>query len=166
MIYSDASKKGLGCILIQKGRGTSYASHQLKPYEENYPTHALELAVVVFTLKIWRHYLYGVSCEIYADHTILKYIFMKKELNMRQTRWLELLKEYEMESKYHPRKVNVVVVALSRKSTWSFSYLFTQEKKLLKGFEELHIDIVLPRDRGYLAALQVASTLVDKSKKR
>jgi len=61
VIYSDASKKGLGCVLMQKGRVIAYASRQLKPYKETYPTHDLELAVVVFTLKIWRHYLYGVG---------------------------------------------------------------------------------------------------------
>nr|GFC64037.1 DNA/RNA polymerases superfamily protein [Tanacetum cinerariifolium] len=62
-IYSDASKKGLGCILMQHGKVFAYASRQLKPYELNYPTHDLELAAVVFTLKIWRHYLYGESCD-------------------------------------------------------------------------------------------------------
>nr|GFD15385.1 putative reverse transcriptase domain-containing protein [Tanacetum cinerariifolium] len=67
-IYSDASKKGLGCILMQHGKVIAYASRQLKPYEENYPTHNLELAAVVFALKIWRHYLYGETCDIFTDH--------------------------------------------------------------------------------------------------
>ncbi|GKU88816.1 hypothetical protein SLEP1_g3034 [Rubroshorea leprosula] len=84
-IYSDASKKGLGCVLMQKDRVIAYASWQLKPYEENYPTHDLELAVVVFALKIWRHYLYGETCEIFTDHKSLKYIFTQKELNMRKS---------------------------------------------------------------------------------
>nr|GFB97557.1 putative reverse transcriptase domain-containing protein [Tanacetum cinerariifolium] len=70
-IYSDASKQGLGCVLMQHGKVIAYASRQLKPYEVNYPTHDLELAAVVFTLKIWRHYLYGESCDVFTDHKSL-----------------------------------------------------------------------------------------------
>ena len=83
VVYSDASKKGLGCVLMQNGNVIAYTSRQLKSYEQNYPTHDLELAVVVFTLKIWRHYLYGKWCKIYTDHKSLKYFFTQKELNMR-----------------------------------------------------------------------------------
>ena len=72
VVYSDASKKGLGCVLMQNGNVIAYASRQLKPYEQNCPTYDLELAVVVFALKIWRHYLYGKKCEIYTDHQSLK----------------------------------------------------------------------------------------------
>nr|GEX05351.1 reverse transcriptase [Tanacetum cinerariifolium] len=86
-IYSDASKKGLGCVLMQHGKVIAYASRQLKPYEVNYPTHDLELAAVVFTLKIWRHYLYGESYDVFTDHKSLKYIFTQRELDMRQRRW-------------------------------------------------------------------------------
>jgi hypothetical protein len=86
VIYSDASHKGLGCVLMQHGKVVAYASRQLKNYEQNYPTHDLELAAVVFALKIWRHYLYGEKCEIYTDHKSLKYFFSQKELNMRQRR--------------------------------------------------------------------------------
>jgi hypothetical protein len=68
---------------MQNGNVIAYASLQLKPYEQNYPTHDLELAAVVFALKIWRHYLYGERCEIYTDHKSLKYFFTQKELNMR-----------------------------------------------------------------------------------
>ncbi|XP_077230150.1 uncharacterized protein LOC143863354 [Tasmannia lanceolata] len=107
VIYSDASKKGLGCVLMQNGKVIVYASRQLKPYEENYPSHDLELAVVVFALKIWRHYLYGEPCEIFTDHKSLKYIFTQKELNMRQRRWLELLKDCDLTISYHPSKANV-----------------------------------------------------------
>ena len=82
-IYSDASRKGLGCVLMQKEKVIAYASRQLKSYERNYPTHDLELAAVVFALKIWRHYLYGEHCEIFTDHKSLKYIFTQKELNLR-----------------------------------------------------------------------------------
>ena len=93
----------------------AYASRQLKLYKQNYPTHDLELAVVVFVLKIWRHYLYGEQCEIFIDYKSLKYLFTKKELNMRQRRWLELLKDYDLTISYHPGKANVVADALSRK---------------------------------------------------
>ncbi|XP_042019055.1 uncharacterized protein LOC121766889, partial [Salvia splendens] len=81
-VYTDASKVGLGCVLMQKGKVIAYASRQLKPHELNYPTHDLELAAVVHALKIWRHHLYGVRCEIYTDHKSLKYFFEQKELNM------------------------------------------------------------------------------------
>jgi hypothetical protein len=82
VIYSDASYKGLVCVLMQHGKLIAYASRQLKVHEHNYPTHNLELAAVVFALKIWRHDIYGEHCEIYTDHKSLKYFFTQKELNM------------------------------------------------------------------------------------
>ena len=88
----------------------------MKKHEQNYPTHDLEMAAVVFALEIWRHYLYGVTCEIYTDHKSLKYIFQQRDLNLRQRRWLELLKDYDCSILYHPGKANVVADALSRKS--------------------------------------------------
>ena len=109
VIYSDASKKRLGCVLMQRGKVVAYASRQLKSHEQNYPTHDLELAVVVFAMKIWRHYLYGKKIQIFIDHKSLKYFFTQKELNMRQRRWLELVKDYDNEILYHPGKTNVVV---------------------------------------------------------
>ena len=117
VVYSDASKCGLGCVLMQNRRVIAFSSRQLKNYENNYPTHDLELAAVVFALKIWRHYLYGERCEIYTDHKSLKYFFTQKELNMRQRRWLELVKDYDCEINYHPRKTNVVEDALSIRSS-------------------------------------------------
>ena len=115
VVYSDASRQGLGCILMQNGRVIAYSSRQLKKHEQNYPTHDLELAAVVFALKIWRHYLYCVPCQIFTDHKILQYIFTQKELNLRQRWWLELIKDYDCTIEYHPRKANVVADALSRK---------------------------------------------------
>ena len=100
VIYSDASHKGLGCVLMQHGKVIAYASRQLKPHEQRYPTHDLELAAIVFALKLWRHYLYGEKCEIFTDHKSLKYIFTQKELNMRQRRWLELIKDYDCTISY------------------------------------------------------------------
>jgi hypothetical protein len=87
----------------------------LRKHEENYPTHDLELAAVVHALKIWRHYLIGHQCEIYSDHKSLKYIFTQIELNLRQRRWLELIKYYDIGINYHPGKANVVADALSHK---------------------------------------------------
>ena len=94
----------------------AYASRQLKPHEQNYPTHDLELVAVVFSLKIWRHYLYGEKCRIYTDHKSLKYLLTQKELNLRQQRWLELFKDYDCIIDYHPGKANVVADALNRKT--------------------------------------------------
>jgi hypothetical protein len=74
---------------MQDGKVVAYGSRQLKKHKRNYPTHDLELAVVVFALKSWRHYLYGETCDIYTDHKSLKYIFTQRELNMRQRRWPE-----------------------------------------------------------------------------
>ena len=93
----------------------AYALRQLKPHEKNYPTHDLELAAIVFALKIWRHYLYGEKCFIYTDHKSLKYFPSQRELNLRQHRWMELTKDYDYMIDYHLRKANVVADALSRK---------------------------------------------------
>ncbi|KAA0047049.1 Retrotransposable element Tf2 [Cucumis melo var. makuwa] len=118
-IYCDASHQGLGCVLMQKGKVVAYASRQLKKHECNYPTHDLELAAVVLALKLWWHYLYGERCHIFTDHKSLKYIFDQKELNLRQRRWLELIKDYDCTINYHPGKANMVADALSRNSSHS-----------------------------------------------
>ncbi|GJU51704.1 putative reverse transcriptase domain-containing protein [Tanacetum coccineum] len=115
VVYCDASHQGLGAVLMQREKVIAYASRQLKPHEENYTTHDLELGAVVFALKIWRHYLYGTKCTVFTDHKSIQHILNKKELNMRQRRWLELLADYDCEIRYHPGKANVVADALSRK---------------------------------------------------
>ena len=104
------------CVLMQEGKVVAYASRRLKLHEKNYPTHNLELVVIVFALKIWRHYLYGEKCFIYTDHKSLNYLPSQRELNLRQRRWMELIKDYDCVIDYHPGKDNVVVDALSRKS--------------------------------------------------
>ena len=114
-VYSDASRIGFGCVLMQDGKVVAYASRQLKPHEQNYPTHDLELAAAVFALKIWRYYLYGEKCRIFTDHKSLKYLLTQKDLNLMQRRWLELFKYYDCIIDYHPGKANVVADALSRK---------------------------------------------------
>ncbi|GJZ57621.1 reverse transcriptase domain-containing protein [Tanacetum coccineum] len=115
VVYCDASHQGLGAVLMQREKVIAYASRQLKPHEENYTTHDLELGAVVFALKIWRHYLYGTKCTVFTNHKSLQHILDQKELNMRQRRWLELLADYDCEIRYHPGKENVVADALSRK---------------------------------------------------
>ncbi|KAK1427827.1 hypothetical protein QVD17_16523 [Tagetes erecta] len=115
VVYCDASNRGLGCVLMQRGKVIAYASRQLKIHEKNYTTHDLELGAVVFALKIWRHYLYGTKCVVFTDHKSLQHILNQKELNMRQRRWVELLNDYDCEIRYHPGKANVVADALSRK---------------------------------------------------
>nr|GEX55909.1 hypothetical protein [Tanacetum cinerariifolium] len=114
VVYYDASLKGVGAVLMQREKVIAYASRQLKTHEENYTTHDLELGVVVFALRLWRHYLYGIKCVVYMDHKSLQYI-LQKELNMRQRRWIELLSDYDCEIRYHPEKSNVVADVLSRK---------------------------------------------------
>ncbi|GJY22178.1 putative reverse transcriptase domain-containing protein, partial [Tanacetum coccineum] len=113
--YCDASKKGLGAVLMQREKVISYASRQLKIHEKNYTTHDLELGAVVFALKIWRHYLYETKCTVFTDHKSLQHILDQKELNVRQRRWLELLSDYDFDIRYHPGKANVIADALSRK---------------------------------------------------
>jgi ribonuclease HI len=120
-IYSDASGPGFGCVLMQDGRVVVYASWQLRKHEVNYLTHDLELAAVVHALKIWRNYVMRKRCELYTDHKSLKYIFTQSNLNLRQRRWLELIKDYDIGNNYHPGKANVVADALSRRSHESTS---------------------------------------------
>ncbi|KAA3461333.1 CCHC-type integrase [Gossypium australe] len=125
IIYNDALLNGLGCVLMQKGKVVAYASRQLKPHERNYPTHDLELAAIVFALKIWRHYLFGEKFHILTNHKSLKYLMSQKDLNLRQHRWLELLKEYDLVIDHHSGKANVVVDALSRKSLYTLRAMNT-----------------------------------------
>ena len=114
-VYCDASRDKLGCVLMQSERVVAYGSRQLKNHEQNYPTHDLELATIVFSLKIWRHYLYDEQFEVFSDHKSLRYIFTQQDLNMRQRRWMEYLKDYDFTLHYHPGKANVVVDALNQK---------------------------------------------------
>ena len=115
-VYCDASKDGLGCVLMQSERVVAYGSRQLNNHKQNYPTHDIELTTIVLALKIWRHYLYGKQFEVFSDHKSLKYIFTQRDLNMRQRRWMEYLEDYDFTLHYHLGKANVVADALSRKS--------------------------------------------------
>ncbi|GJX75614.1 retrotransposon protein, putative, ty3-gypsy subclass [Tanacetum coccineum] len=143
---------------MQHGKVIAYASRQLKPYEANYPTHDLELAAVVFALKIWRHYLYGETCDIFTDHKSLKYIFTQKELNMRQRRWLELLKDYDTNIQYHPGKANVVADALSRKLGMLANLKI--EPEIIKDLECMDIELCIRGTKGYWASLKIEPNLI------
>ncbi|GJZ29652.1 putative reverse transcriptase domain-containing protein [Tanacetum coccineum] len=115
-VYGERLSNISGAVLMQKEKVIAYASRQLKIHEKNYTTHDLELEVVVFALKMWRHYLYGTKCVVFTDHKSLQHILDQKELNMRQLRWLELLSDYNCKLRYHLGKANVVADLLSRKS--------------------------------------------------
>ncbi|XP_074351383.1 uncharacterized protein LOC141690484 [Apium graveolens] len=163
VIYSDASYKGLGCVLMQHDKVIAYASRQLKPHEQKYPTHDLELAAIVFALKIWRHYLYGEKCEIFTDHKSLKYIFTQKELNMRQRRWLELIKDYDCSINYHPGKANVVADALSRKEKLN---VLSIPEEIYKEFQKLELEIrICKPEEAKVYSMIFQPELLEKRKK-
>jgi hypothetical protein len=152
-IYCDTSSQGLGCMLMQDGHVVAYASRQLRKHEEKYPTHDLKLAAVVHALKIWRHYIIGKRCEVYSDHKSLKYIFTQSDLNLRQRRWLELIKDYNLGINYHPGKANVVPDALSKRS--HLNMLATREllPKFCIEFEKLNL--------GWVSNTEVVEMKVD-----
>jgi hypothetical protein len=115
LVCTDASKEGLGGVLMQDGRVIAYISRKLRRHEENYATHDLELLAIVYALKVWRHYLIGRKFELKTDHCGLQHIFTQSDLNARQRRWSELLSEYDFEINYIKRTVNRVADALSRR---------------------------------------------------
>jgi hypothetical protein len=158
-VFCDASDMGLGCVLMQEGRVIAYASRALRPHELNYPTHDLELAAVVHALKIWRHYLMGNRCNIFTDHKSLKYIFTQSELNMRQRRWLELIKDYDLEVHYHPGKANVAADALSRKDHCNHLEMEPVSEPLCEKMRRLNLEVV---PQGILYALTAESDLYDR----
>jgi hypothetical protein len=158
-VYCDAFSIGLGCVLMQDNRVIAYASRALRPHEHNYPTHDLELAAVVHALKIWRHYLMGARCNIYTDHKSLKYIFTQADLNMRQRRWLELIKDYDLEVHYHPRKANVVADALSRKSQCNGMTMDSRINTLCDELSKMRIEVV---PSGTLNYISIEPTLLDQ----
>ncbi|WVZ80657.1 hypothetical protein U9M48_028115 [Paspalum notatum var. saurae] len=147
---------------MQEGKVVAYGSRQLRKHEVNYPTHDLELAAVVYALKIWRHYLFGQRCEIYTDHKSLKYIFTQNELNMRQQRWLELIKDYDLEIHYHPGKANVVADALSRKSYANMALGFQMPPELCEEFEGLNLGFL---NHTTVAAFEAEPTLEEEINK-
>jgi hypothetical protein len=141
-IYCDVCRQGLGCALMQEGHVIAYTSRQLRKHELNYPTHDLELAAVVHTLKIWRHYIMGTKCQVYTDLKSLKYIFTQKDLNLRQHCWLDLIKDYDLEIHYHLGKENMVADALSRKEHVHAAIVTQLPDELAEDFERLNLGIV------------------------
>ncbi|XP_052732478.1 uncharacterized protein LOC128196266 [Vigna angularis] len=140
VVYCDASHQGLGCVLMQEKRAVAYATRQLKVHEKNYPTHDLELAAVVFALKIWRHYLYGSTF---------------------QRRWLEFLKDYDFELLYHPGKANVVADALSRKVV-HVSSMMVRELSLVESFRDLRLQFDLEPNVIRCCNLRISSDVFDR----
>ena len=119
----------------------------------------MELAAVVHALKLWRHYLIGNHCDIFTDHKSLKYIFTQSELNLRQRRWLELIKDYDLSVQYHPGKANVVADALSRKGHLNCITSSFVPPTLCEQFKGLCLEIV---PKGFLATMEVKPTLLDR----
>ncbi|XP_051141305.1 uncharacterized protein LOC127258498 [Andrographis paniculata] len=138
-----------------------YVSCQLKPHEENYPTHDLEMAAVVFALKIWRHYLYGTHCKMFTDHHSLKYIFTQRELNLRQRKWLELVKDCDLEIVYHEGKENVVADASSRKPRHKLGSMLVADE-LCQDLAQMKIELLgWGMTWGYLQIMQVEPEIYD-----
>src|SRR5437868_8893904 len=160
-VYCDASGQGIGCVLMQEGHVVAYASRQLRRHEKHYPTHDLELAAVVHALKIWRHYLIGNKCEVFTDHKSLKYIFTQPDLNLSQRRWLELIKEYNLDIQYHPGKANVVADALSRKAHFYSLNTYTWKPELKEEIERLNLQVVA---QGCISTMIIQPTLEEQIK--
>jgi hypothetical protein len=159
-VYCDASGTRLGCVLMQDNRVISYASRALRPQEQNYrPTHDLELAAVVHALKMWRHYLMGTHCNIFTGHKSLKYIFTQADLNMRQRRWLELIKDYDLEVHYHPGKANVVADALSRKLQCNCILMDSRINTLCDELSKMQIEVI---PSGALSHISIEPALQDQ----
>jgi hypothetical protein len=157
-VYCDASGTGLGCVLMQDNRVIAYASRALRPHEQNYPTHDLELVVVVHALKMWRHYLMGTHYNNFTDHKSLKYIFTQADLNMRQRRWLQLIKDYDLEVHYHPGKANVVADALSRKLQCNCVMMDSRINTWCDELSKMKIEVI---PSGALSHISVEPTLRD-----
>ena len=147
---------------MQYDRVIAYASRQLKKHEVNYPTHDLELVAVVFALRIWRHYLYGVPCRIFTDHKSLQYLFSQKDLNMRQRRWIELIKDYDSTIEYHPGKANVVADALSMKPSSSLAQLKVGYLTMLVELRSMGVSLETTESGTLVVAFHVRPVLVDR----
>ena len=147
---------------MQDSRVISYASRQLKKHENNYLTHDLKLVTVVFALKIWRHYLYGETYQVFTDHKSLKYFLTQRELNLRYRRWLELIKDYDLIIDYHAEKANVVLDMLSRKSSVSLVHIRTAYVPLLLDMKTMRVSLDYDGYGVLIANFVVRPTLVDQ----
>jgi len=164
-IYSNPFGLGLGCVLMQHGKVIAYALRQLTEYEKNYPTHDLELATVIFSLKLWRHYLFGTKSQLFTDHKSLKYIFSQQTLNTRQQQAMELIKDYVYEILYHPGKANVVVDALCRKvyrNSMCYTITHTTVKfTILDELEKWQVEALKPKNVKKEGMVHYANVLLD-----
>jgi hypothetical protein len=141
---------------MQERKVIAYGSCQLRPHEENYPTHDLEFAAVIYALKLWRHYLLGNRCEIFTDHQSLKYMFTQPDLNLRQQRWMEAIADHDLGISYTPGKANVMADALSHKSYRNNLTVQQEQPLLCEELHKLNLEIV---PQGYLNTLVVESDL-------
>ena len=144
----------------------SLCFRQLKKHETNYPTHDLELVAVVFALKIWRHYLYRETCQVFTNHKSLKYLLTQKELNLRQRRWLELIKDYDLIIDYHLGKAIVVADVLSRKSSVTLAHIHTTYVPLLLDMKALRLNLDYDGYGALLASFVVRPSLVDQIREK
>nr|GEU93906.1 hypothetical protein [Tanacetum cinerariifolium] len=152
VVYYDASHKGLGAVLMQRGKVIAYVLRQLKIHEKNYTTHDLELRVVVFDLRMWRHYLYGTKCVVFTNHMSLQYILNQKELNIRQgiamekgdtfQKWGKLNPCYTGTFKFHA-KVGTVTYRLELPEKLSRVHSTFHVSNLKKGFSDEPLSISL-----------------------
>lgn len=156
VVYTDACGTGLGAVLMQDGKVVAYASRQLRPHEVRYATHDLELAAIVFALKMWRHYLFGEKFELFTDHKSLKYLKTQKDLNMRQQRWMEFLEQFDFDLSYHPGKANLVADALSRQGDATPEMTAGRKALILAMIREY-------RDLESLAQFDISFTVEAKS---
>ncbi|KAH0678812.1 hypothetical protein KY284_019897 [Solanum tuberosum] len=169
VVYCDASHSSLGAVLMHDKNVIADASRQLKVHVRNYPTHYLELAAVVFALKIWRHYLYGVKCEVFTDHHSLQHVFTQKDLHLRERRWIELFKDYDVSIQYHSGKANLMADSLSRKavSMGSLACLSVAKRPLAKKIQTLEskfMQLGISERGGVLASIEVRATFIEEIK--
>ena len=146
---------------MQSGRVVAYGSRQLKNHEQNYPIHDMELAALVFALKIWRYYLYGEQFEAYSDHKSLRYIFMQRNLNMRQRGWMEFLEDYDFTLHYHSGKANVLADALSRKSQGALVSIASREWQMPETMGQFGLQYS-EQAQGTLGSLVATSSLLSR----
>jgi hypothetical protein len=128
----------------------------------NYPVHDLELAAVVFALRVWRHYLYGSQVQIFMDHKSLKYLMSQKELNLQQRRCVKLIKDYDCVIDYHPGKANAVVDALSRKGKTIMNDMEVKEQGSIMELKRMDLQLSVGPEGLLLAQLKIRSMLRDK----
>jgi hypothetical protein len=116
IVCIDECNEGLGGVLSHNGYVVCYESRKLKEHERHYATHDLELESIVYSLKMWRHYLMGKKFELRIDHSGMKYFFDQPTLNARKNRCLEFISEYDFDIKHINGKENKVADALRRRA--------------------------------------------------